>query len=410
MHDRQTTGQCAPFPRQSRLLLATLLASTIGDEFTHVALVFRVAPEGSGAGVAALLLALLLPGAIVAPYAGKVVDERDAARVLVIAAVCQASVSTVLALTGGIAAALIGAALLSLLFAFSGAASFALIPVVGRAAGLPVARVNAALEVASGGGSVLGPLIGGALIALGGTKLAFLIDAATFGLLATIVLAAGLRRSAKPPERPGWSPAAVLNSYMPVLRDRRILLLLLSFWIIVGALGVADAVYVFLVTHVLGLGPVAYGALMAAWAASYFLGAWLAADLAQLRPRQSAVIGGMLMAGSFLTIGVAGRTDAMSPALVASVFFVGGLGNALYNVSVRTILHLEIPEVLHGRAAAIYGAGTRCAEASGFIMGGWLGPARVLTAYTLSGLGALAAAFGGTAWRSFADADGSKQA
>jgi hypothetical protein len=55
-----------------------LLASTIGDEITQVALVFRVAPAGSGPQIAALLIALLLPGALVAPYAGKLVDQDPA--------------------------------------------------------------------------------------------------------------------------------------------------------------------------------------------------------------------------------------------------------------------------------------------------------------------------------------------
>jgi MFS family permease len=395
--------------RLSRLLLVTLLVSAMGDEITHVALVFRVAPGGSGAEVAALLIALLLPGALVAPYAGKLVDESDAARVLAVASAGQALVSTVLAFSSGVTAAISGAALLSLLFAFSGAATFALIPVVGRSAGLPIARVNAALELASGGGSVLGPLIGGLLVALGGATLAFLVDAATFSLLATMVLVTKLRREAQPPDQPGWSPGPVLRSYAPVLRDRRILILLTSFWIIVAALGVADAVYAFLVIHVLGLGPVAYGAFMAAWAVSYLIGAWLAAGLAERRPHRLAMIGGSIMGASFLAIGLAGKTSILSPALVAAAFFAGGFGNAFYNVAVRTILHLEVPEALHGRAAAVYGAGIRCAEASGFIAGGLMGPAHVLTAYILSGLGALAAAASGTALQARWAKDGARE-
>ncbi len=97
------------------------------------------------------------------------------------------------------------------------------------------------------------------------------------------------------------------------------------------------------------------------------------------------------MAASFLAIGIAGLALLLSPLLVAAAFLIAGLGNALYNVSVRTILHTDVPEALHGRAGALYGFGIRGAEAAGFVAGGLFGPSRVLIAYTASGLTALAA-------------------
>ena len=380
-----------------RVLLATLLVSTVGDEITQVALIFQVAPGGSGLEVAGLLMALLLPGALVAPYAGKLVDERDAAKVLAWASILQAGVSLALSMSTGATGALVGAAALSVMFTFSGAATFALIPVVGREAGLPVSRVNAAMEFASGGGSVFGPLIGGALVAAGGVSAALLIDAATFALLATVIWSSRLSRPAQPAEgRAGWSPLAVARTYAPVTRERRIMLLLASFWVVVLSLAVSDAVYVFLVTSVLGRGAFAYGVFIAAWALAYIVGAWSAGRFAELRPRVTAFAGGAAMATAFLSIGIAGLTmPALPVAVVVIAFLVGGLGNAAYNVSVRTILHADVPAALHGRAAALYGTGIRAAEAGGFAVGGLLGPSRVVLAYTISGVAALAAALVG---------------
>lgn len=376
-----------------RVLLTALLVSTIGDEITQVALVFRIAPNGSGLEVASLLIALLIPGAVVAPYAGKLVDERDAARVLAATAVLQAVVTGVLAFTEGAGAALAGAALLSMLFAISGAASFALIPVVGRAVGLPTARVNAAMEFASGGGAVFGPFAGGALVAVGGTTIALLIDAATFAMLAVVILLSKLSRLPNmTAAEGGWSPTAVLRGYAPILRQRRIMLLLASFWVVVAGLAVSDAVYVFLVTKVLAAGPFIYGLLVASWAVGYLIGAWTSGGLAERRPHQTAFAGAAAMALSFLAIGLFGATMRELPIFVVGIaFLVGGFGNAAYNVSVRTILHTDVPDALHGRAAAFYGTGIRVAEAGGFVVGGLLGPARVITAYAISGLAALTA-------------------
>lgn len=381
-------------PGFERLLFGVLLASTIGDEITQVALVFRVAPAGSGPQMAALLIALLLPGALVAPYAGKLVDHHDAAWILAAASLAQALVSGVIAFTGSLAAALTGAVMLSVLFAFSGAATFALVPVVGRAVGLSVARVNAATEFASGGGSVFGPLAGGLLVASGGTAVALLVDAASFLLLGLVVLLSQLSRPGAPDaDNPGWTPRAVLRGYAPIARHRRITLLLASFWVVIMALAIADGVYVFLVTNVLGQGPFAYGALIAIWAGAYLIAAWAAGGYVERHASQTALIGLGSIAVSFLTIGLTGTLAAsLSVAAVAVAFLIGGAGNAIYNVSVRTILHTTVTPELHGRAAALYGAGTRISEGGGFAIGGLLGPARVLTAYILSGIVALVAA------------------
>lgn len=381
-------------PGFERLLFGVILASTIGDEITQVALVFRVAPAGSGPQMAVLLIALLLPGALVAPYAGKLVDYHDAARILAAASLAQALVSGVIAFTGSVAAALTGAAMLSFLFAFSGAATFALVPIVGRAAGLSVARVNSATEFASGGGSVFGPLAGGLLVASGGTAVALLVDAASFLLLGLVVLLSQLSRPGAPDaDNPGWTPRAVLRGYAPIARHRRIMLLLASFWVVIMALATADGVYVFLVTNVLGQGPFAYGALIAVWAGAYLIAAWAGGGYVERHASWTALIGLGSIAVSFLTIGLTGTLAPSLPmAAVAMAFLIGGAGNAIYNVSVRTILHTTVKPELHGRAAALYGAGTRISEGGGFAIGGLLGPARVLTAYILSGVAALAVA------------------
>lgn len=380
-----------------RLLLGTLLASTIGDEIAQVALVFRIAPGGSGAEMASLLIALLVPGAIAASYAGKLVDERDAVVVLAIVSALQAVTSALLAAFTGPAATLVGAGLLSIFFAFSGAATFALIPVVSRAASLPVARVNAAMEFAGGGGAVFGPLIGGALVAFGGISVALLIDAATFAVLFFVVR---LSRLTRVPDSStsvsGWSPVAVARSYGSVARNRQVMLLLCSFWIVIAGLAVSDALYVFLVTLVLESGPFAYGTLIGAWATAYLAGAWVAAGRVERSPQRAAFMGAAAMAAAFLSIGLIGlAADALSIPVVTIAFLVGGFGNAIYNVAVRTILHTKVPAALHGRAAALYGTGTRAAEASGFLVGGFLGASRVLVAYTVSGVAALASALAG---------------
>src|SRR3546814_8906598 len=88
-----------------------------------------------------------------------------------------------------------GAALLSVLFTITSAASFALIPILASALGMTLARANSFLEMVRSLGMLAGPVAGGVLVGWMGSKNALLIDAASFVLLLLIVAMSGLRRA-----------------------------------------------------------------------------------------------------------------------------------------------------------------------------------------------------------------------
>src|SRR3546814_8743880 len=79
------------------LVRAALTVSTIGDEITLLPLMFRTAENAPAYGVPALLVAELLPGLIAAPWAGRLIDRRDAARMLVLVSALQATVIALIA-------------------------------------------------------------------------------------------------------------------------------------------------------------------------------------------------------------------------------------------------------------------------------------------------------------------------
>jgi len=73
------------------LLLATLTLSTIGDEISLITLMFRTAGDDMPFAVPMLLVAQLLPGLLATPLIGRLVDRRDAGRILAAAAVARPS-------------------------------------------------------------------------------------------------------------------------------------------------------------------------------------------------------------------------------------------------------------------------------------------------------------------------------
>ena len=371
------------------LLLATLALSSIGDEISLITLMFRTAGDRTPYAVPMLLVAQLLPGLLATPFIGRLVDARDAGRLLVATALADAFILAWMAWHPGLASTLIGAGFLSILFAIGGTASFALIPVLAAGLGMTLPRANAVLEFVRSAGMLAGPVAGGAMVAWGGTGNALLIDAASFALLAAVVLGSGLRRPVE--TEANGETRTLLSEYLPVLRDRRITVMVGALTLEVYATAIADVAFVFLVTVSLAAGPTAFGLLTACWAGGMTVGAAASGTVAMPRPVPIAFAAGAVMGGMMLAIGVAGMTMMAGLVLVGIAFVIGGAANSVHNVAVRTMLQREAPAGAHGKVAAIYGAATSTASILGYMTGGLFTPNSAINAYVLGGaLGVLA--------------------
>jgi len=383
------------------LLLATLTLSSIGDEISLITLMFRTAGDRTPFAVPMLLVAELLPGLLATPFIGRLVDARDAGKLLVATALVQATIIAWMAGHPDLASTIVGASILSVSFAISGTASFALIPVLAAGLGMTLPRANAVLEFVRSGGMLAGPVVGGALVAWGGARNALLIDAASFVVLAAVVLASGLRR---PVEGEGGEGRTLLSDYRPLLRDRRITVMIGALTLEVYATAIADVAFVFLVTVSLGAGPTAFGLLTACWAGGMMVGAAASGTMAMRRPSPIAFASATVMGAMMLVIGIGTSTMAGGLALVGIAFIIGGCANSAHNVAVRTMLQREAPADAHGKVAAIYSAGTSSAGILGYMTGGLFAPDRAIHAYILGGtLGVLAGLVG---WLLFASIKG----
>ena len=142
----------------------------------------------------------------------------------------------------------------------------------------------------------------------------------------------------------------------------------------------------------LGRGDVAYGLFLSIWTVGMALGALL------LSPRVAA---GAVAATGLLAVAVQGMGLAL-PALWLSFgfflasSFVGGVAHGLKNVMFRSLIHVRVPDHLHGRVFAAYNGIRNSAELGAFAAGGLLvtaiGPRGTL-AYA-GGLSALAGLVG----------------
>ena len=387
-----TQGSIAIGFRQSWgwLVLAALTISTIGDEITLLTLMFRTAESPPAFGVPALLIAELLPGLIAAPWAGRLIDRRDAARMLVVVSALQAAVIALVAYHP--AFTLAGAALLSVLFTISGAPTFALIPILASALGMSLARANSFLEIVRSLGMLAGPVAGGMLVGWMGSTNALLIDSASFALLLLVVAISGLRRT---PQGHDEEERTLLADYRPLLGNRRVMVATGALSLEVFATAIADVAFVFLVMVTLTSGPATFGVLTALWAAGMLVGASLAERIIGRRIGLAAFGTATIMGATMLLIGLA----PVSLVIVAIAFVAGGGANSVHNVAVRTLLQSECPPADHGKVAAIYGAVTRTAAIGGYVVGGLFVPHDAPSAYLVGGL--LGVGAGIIGWRIF---------
>src|SRR3954453_12405809 len=181
--------------RDLRLLAGAVLLSAAGDLLLVVVLALRVHDlTGSGFAVAALFAALMGPIALLAPVAGRLVDGVETRSVLLWVSLAQALVALGLVFADGLVWILALSALLGAGAAVAGPAEAALVPVA--ASGDQLRRGNGWVESARYIGFTTGPLLAGALTAVGGVRLGLAANA--FSFLA-VALAALLRRARRPP-------------------------------------------------------------------------------------------------------------------------------------------------------------------------------------------------------------------
>jgi hypothetical protein len=188
------------------------------------------------------------------------------------------------------------------------------------------------------------------------------------------------------------SPDRARDGIAFLFRDRLLTLVMVvafSSLLFMSAVWVAE---LFFVEDVLGRGDLAYGAMLSIWTAGMALGAMLLS-----RRVAAAAVGAVGLAAA----AVQGAALALPALWLSFAFFLscsshGGLAHGLKNVMFRSLIHVRVPEQLHGRAFAAYNGIRNTAELGAFAAGGVLVAAigaRGTLAYA-GGLSALAGAIG----------------
>jgi MFS family permease len=338
--------------RDYRWLWTGQAINGIGTQITRIALPYQVyVLTGSTLAVAALTLAQLIPILVFALGAGSLADAVDRRKLLLVTQLgllaCSASLVWL---------ALLGDPPLVALFAVAFvAAGLGAVDQPARASSVPrlvpPERLPAAIALNQLNfqvGSVVGPAIGGILIATVGLPGAYFVDVLSF--IASLIGVAAI--APLPPlgavTRPGL---AAIREGLRFVRARRVILS--TFVIDLNAMifGMPTSLFPALALDVFKVGPAGLGLLAAAPAVGAFLGALLSGWVSSVRRDGRAVIIAVTIWGAaILLFGLSTFSFALALVFLA----IAGAADVLSAVFRSTIVQLETPDLLRGRVTSVH--------------------------------------------------------
>ena len=221
---------------------------------------------------------------------------------------------------------------------------------------------NAVSNFGFSGAFMAGPVLGGLVVAAGGTVAALLVNCGLFAGIA-LVLSFTVLPEARPSAGSGLR--RLIDGMINVRRDR-----LLSRLLSVQAVGlvfftVSIPVEVVYAQHTLHAGPGGYGALLSAWGLGAVAGS---AAYARWRRRSTATLiaaSGLSLAAGFAVMGAA---PSLAVALVGSA--VAGVGNGVESIAAKTAVQEQADDRWMALVMSLNDSISQLAPGLGILLGG----------------------------------------
>jgi len=360
--------------------------SLLGDGIGSLALIIHVQEDrGTGTAVALLLFVVSLPR-VVSPLAGVIADRIDQRTVIAGGEIAQGALMGIAAIWLPPLPVLLGLLLGKAMVAtISEPAVQSAVPALVDDGDLPGA--NALLGGLREAGEVLGPLLGGVIVAVAGVRTGLAVDALTF--LVSIPLLA--RVPSLPPEPSDGTPhelgTAVWEGLRYVAAEPVTRAVAIAFFLV--GLTAADDVALPFLARTLGAGSAGIGVLYASVGAGLILGYVVLARAGhRIRPAPAFVMGAAV-------IGVANALTGLASALGVAVAFqlTRGVGTAVLETNLQTLIQRTVPRRMLGRVFAnVYGAVNIAAALALLVGGPLLDATSDRTVLVVAGLIGLAAA------------------
>lgn len=368
--------------RDFRLYLFGVVFSEVGVRGTYAVNLFHIyLLTNSTVQVGLTGLAQAAALLILAPLGGAIADRIDRRRVVQATQTLSLLVSLSLGLATVfelVAAWHIHLAVLlnTAAMTFETPARRALVPALVPRRQLP--RAFALVHPAGQLAVLIGPALGGALVAVWGPQAMYLVDAATYLVLIVVMGLLKVPRLVLPDIRPPLL-SSIAQGFVFV-RGRPLIIQLMALDFVATFWGAYRVILPELAEDILQAGALGYGVLAAAPSAGSILSAVV---IFKLIDRSRA---GPLVLGATVLFGVSCIVLAQAPLFAVAVAGAVGIGafDSLASTIRQSAVQLETPDDIRGRVSSLYQMAARSGPALGNANIGWfasfLGPAWALTA------------------------------
>ena len=355
MNERSRTFRAVMTDPNLRRVELAFLGFNMTESATWVAILVYAFERGGAREAGVVAPIMLVPSAIVAPFAAYAGDRFRRDRVLLIDYLVQgvAMGATAGTLFADAAPWVVyaSATIASISITFTRPAQNSLIPALTETPD-DLTATSVVTGVVEGAGKMLGPLAAGVLLGLSGPGAVFAVFAGVTLLGAIFVSRVRADPSAvTPPGRVGASDVwrETLAGFTTLRRDREprlVVLLLASSDIVVGAL---DVLFVATAIDFLGIGQSGAGYLSAAFGAGALIGAAMTVVLVGRKRLTPPLAAGAVVFG--VPIGLV----AVTPSAVSApiLFAVAGGGRTLGDVAGRTLLQRISPNEVLSRVFGV---------------------------------------------------------
>ena len=359
---KRGSGMSAPLRlREYRLLFSGQVVSNLGDWLDFIALAVLIAYvwEMGASALAALSIALAVPWIFIAPLSGVLVDRWPKKQVLIGSDLLRAAIVACLIVVPNLPLLLVLVFLKTCVATFFGPSQQSTIRMLVPESELH--QANALSQLVTQSTKVIGPAIGGLLVAVTSPRVAFGVDAATFLLSAAILArmrpiddprAALKGRDASDEEEEGGYWAELREGLRYIAGRRALVLCIVGFGATIFLLFCFDTLSP-LAFQQLGVSKALFGLAIAGIGAGGVLGTIAVGRYGGAVNPFILLGGGTLVVGCCVAVvGAALVADLAPPPWIwTPLLMVVGVASAGILVASPTIIQKETPPELMGRVS-----------------------------------------------------------
>lgn len=331
-----------------RLLFIATAGSATGTYLAAIVLSVSIFDRtGSGRWLAALLIADFLPIVVIGLALGPLIDRLSRRRLMIAADLVRAGVFCALPFVSSPVGIVVLAGISGIATGFFRPAVYAGLP--NLVADDDLTEANSLLASVENLAWMVGPVIGGAILAAQGAELAYWVNGVTF-LVSAVLVARIPARSLQSEESLSRGHWRDVRDGIVLVRTSRALITVLVVWNVVllgnAAVNVPEVVFA---KESLGAGNVGLGILVGATGAGLTLGSFLAPlTMGSIGLRRAYPLGMVLM-----SLGYGAASLAPSIWVAALCAAVATFGNGFALICNQLLVQRGAPDAMRGRALAV---------------------------------------------------------